>query len=407
MKKKYYVLIALLLTILFIKPLMEWDEYVYLLNAETFSGNQIYFEEQRPPLFPLILTLFNGFLWIAPIILFMINIIFFYKFSEKFRPSPEKSVLVLLCCPIYLMFSKKYMTSITGTTFILISLILLYSYHKKKKDLFLYTSFLSASFATLTRYPLGLIYPVLLVLFFIFCGKDYKKLFFSQIIFWTPIIVWIRIIGLQSIKNAIIWSVYESNPLTYIKYSPLIIGFNILLLPLIILNYEYKKKHLWFLIPLITILSFFQLLNNKWPRFLMPSLPFFSLLISYSLKKKDSVKILMIMFLITIFGVNTYISGFCRPDYKGVSEFFENKDAVILSNFWPICSYYSSNTCLTLSEDYSSLNNRITSLNSNYIMIMDFSSYPQYASNFTNFRHYDLEKIINNSCNEIRIYRVE
>jgi hypothetical protein len=84
--------------------------------------------------------------------------------------------------------------------------------------------------------------------------------------------------------------------------------------------------------------------------------------------------------------------------------FSDKQDTIILSNFWPICSYYTNNTCYALIEPSNILQERVDYLNASYIIVSDLYSYPSYALNDSVFANYSMDKLINGNCENILVY---
>ncbi|PIU61530.1 hypothetical protein COS83_04030 [archaeon CG07_land_8_20_14_0_80_38_8] len=418
---KQAIIVALLISaiILTLHPLMEWDEYVYLLNAKYFAGQNIYFENIRPPIIPVILSFFYKFnieqaIIAAPIILSIIYLITSYVLFSKFLKNRRISALLfILASPVFIFYFGKFMTSIPAGIFLNIAVIFMKNYTENQKNHELYLCFLSTSLAFLTRYPMGLTYPIILALYFIFAkNKNLKQLIISQLFFFAPMLVWINYAGLESFYYALLWANHEVNALYYLYNAPLIIGAGILLLPFL-LKYKFRKEDAWQIIPLITIILFFQLFPNKNARFLIPILPFLGIILMKNVKIPEKyLNILLTIFFITslICAVN-YCNSLCNNsgNLEELRQYFSNQTGVtILSNFWPICSYYTNNTCYALLEPLETLNDRINYTNASYIIISTNYDYPEYSSSPESFAEYSLSmnKLINNSCEEIIIYGV-
>lgn len=409
MKKEVILIIIFLISIFaFITPTKEWDEYVYLLNAKHFNGESIYFENIRPPILPLIISVFQTIKleFLTPYILFTLLIVILYLFSKD-----KNSVLIFLTFPIVLIYSQKFMTSLPATLLALVSILLLKQYVKNKENKYLYASFFLAGLTTLTRYPMGLTYLIILILYFFFAKKkEYKHLIIAQLFFIIPILLWVIFAGLESFYYAFHWANRDANPMHYLINAPIIIGPCLLLLPFLF-NYKYKKKHLWFLVPLIVYLTFFQIFSNKENRYFIPALPFFALLLSKTVKMKKELFTLVIVlfFLISLYTSYYYFSTFCdnTNSLNKLSDYFKNHSKVIiLSNFWPICSYYTNNTCYALIEPYHELTERINYVNASYIVVSDMYSYPSYSTNSSNFNNYTINKLINEGCETIYVYGI-
>ncbi|MBN1923232.1 MAG: glycosyltransferase family 39 protein [Nanoarchaeota archaeon] len=410
MKKEFLLLLSLtIISIIIITPNTEWDEYVYLLNAEHFAGNQLYFEDIRPPLFPLILAITPaGMQFVIPLIFFSAYLILSYFLAKEFEiKNPLTVVFILLSCPIVLMYAEKYMTSIPASCFLITSLLFMKKHIKSNNNFFLYFSFLSAALTTLTRYVLGLIYPLLIILYFLFAKKkNYKELIISQLFFIIPIIVWVNYIGIESFYYAYLWGGGASNPLTYLLNIPMILGLTFTLL--FFTRLSFSKKDSWFLFPLLALIFFFQIFSNKQPRFLIPALPFYSIILTkyVNISAKKLLILLTLFVLVSALSAQYYYSLFCKTDMTDLTTYFSNKHVNILSNFWPICSYYTRNTCYALIEDFEDVASRAEYTNSTYIVVSNI-----YGKTYNNesFTHsgFIMNKLINEDCEQLLIYGKE
>lgn len=412
MKKELILLIILVISsFIFINPNTEWDEYVYLLNAKYFAGEKIYFEDIRPPLLPLTLSVFNllnieSLNFLLPILLFTLLLLVFYKYAGDYKP-----LLLFMTFPIVLLYSQKFMTSIPSTLLVLTSVMLMKLHAEKKSNKFLYSSFLTASLAALTRYPLGLTYFIITILYLVFLKKkNIKSLIIAQLFFFLPIILWVYYIGVEPFYYAFLWASNSISFLHYFTNSPMIIGPSLLLL-FFLFKYKYKREDLWFLTPLIVLFLFFQLFSNKEDRYLIPILPFLSILLikCFKIKENNYIALIIIFFIISLSFSFAYFSSFC-DNSEGLNElreeFTDINNVNLLSNFWPICSYYTGNTCYALIEPLEELNERIDYTNASYIIISDAYSYPSYAVNESVFSNYSMNKLINDKCEKILVYKV-
>lgn len=407
MKKELVLLILIVFSsIIFIKPNIEWDEYVYLSNAKYFLGEDVYFESMRPPIMQSLISIFyilkldNLIFNILPLVILSFFLFSLYLFSKDY-----KVLILMFSFPIFLMYFEKIMTSILGASFVLMSLFLMKKYFLTKKDIFFYLSFLASSSAFLSRYPLGINLVAISLIYLIFeKKKNYLKLFIGLIIFCMPIIPWVNYMGINSMLSAFNYVSVDSGIFYYFMNFITIIGLSFIFL-FFIKNYRYEKKDLFFIIPAFLIFSVFQLIKHKEPRYLIPILPFFAVFFSKIMKNNKSFLILSAIFF--IFALNfsiVFYSLLCdnSDNFSEISEFFKDKDKeMTLSNFWPIFSYYSGNPVLAISEPCN-INQRVIDSSASYIVVSSFN--PCFNGDYSN---YELVKVINNnSCEIIKIYRI-
>jgi len=407
MKKEIILLILIVFSsLIFVKPNTEWDEHVYLMNAKYFSGEKIYFENIRPPILPLIVSIFYTFkidsLIFSTVPLFILS---FFLLSLYLLSKDFKVLIIMFCFPIFLMYSEKLMTEILSSSFVIFAIFFIKNYIYKKNDLFFYLSYLFSSLAFLTRYPLGISVLIVSLLYLFFSKKkDYAKMLIGLIVFFIPIFLWGNHIGFETFFLALSYVSNNSGFFYYFINIFTILGISILFL-FFLKNYKYNKKDLFFLVPLLVIFLTLQLMTHKEPRYLIPLLPFAAMFFS-KLMKFDLVFILLIL---VFFTFSLYYSMFfyeiicsVNDNLVELSRFFEEKsDVLILSNFWPTVSYYSNLSSIAISETCN-IGQRVADSNASYIVVSSFN--PCFNSDYSS---YELVKVINNdSCEIINIYRI-
>ncbi|MDD2678395.1 MAG: glycosyltransferase family 39 protein [Candidatus Nanoarchaeia archaeon] len=414
--KKEIIILALMIfsSIFFITPNIEWDEYVYLMNAKHFAGQSIYFENIRPPMLSLITSIFyslgiESIIFPAvPLIIFAFFLLSLYLFSKD-----SKALILMFSFPIFLMYIQKLMTSILGASFVLLSLFFLKEYFSKKKDLFFYSSFFFSGMAFLSRYPLGINLASISILYIVFSNKkDWSKLPKGFAAFMLPIIPWVMHIGAGSFITAFtLVSSFTHFPesLNFFHYFYGIIPiFGISIASLLFFkNYKYKKNDLFFIIPLALIFAAFQLISNKEDRYLIPLLPFCAIFFSGIMKKsRHFILMAIIFFSFSILYSRSFYGSLCstKNNLLEFNDFFKEKEnTAILSNFWPICSYYSNNPCFAVISNYD-FSQRIIETNASYIAVSSFC--PNFDLN--EYSNYEIIKTISaDSCETINIYAIE
>jgi len=418
--KESILLAAFLLSIFyFVKMPIMWDEIVYNLNAKYFLGLTDFYDNFRPPLYSAILMPFyalsaESLAKIIPNIFLILFALATYYLAKSFSKKPLIAALFLLSFPVVIYWSNSFMTCIPSSFFIVVSVIFLKKYENKPKFIYLALSFLFSAITFLTRYPLGLSYGILVLLYFIFVkNKNLNHFILSQFFFFIPVIYWIKALGFELFVS--IFQAAESDastPLFFMLNYFLILGLSGLLLPLIFRK-KFEKQDLWLIIPVITFLAFFQLFGHKETRFLMPLLPFIAIMLSRIRLKEAFIFLAIILSFVssiylTILPSRPYYNIF-NAAFSQVSEFFLDKpDEVVLSNMVAYCLYYTKNQCLIVSWEPEYFINRVDETNASYLLISDNSiAHPYYSSNQSYYEAYALEKKINIGLENIYIYKIE
>ena len=172
MNKKIFSKINILLIIVFILVVTYsmihympyWDEAVYTNNGKfLFSGGEIStYEYQRPPIMGLLI----GFFWFIGVneviftkillaLIFLIGLFYLYKISEDIKKgSGVVTTLLFASISSMIIFTNRLLTEIPGT-----SLAIVGYYFFTKRKYFLSGFILSLAF--LFRYPAGLVFGIL------------------------------------------------------------------------------------------------------------------------------------------------------------------------------------------------------------------------------------------------------
>jgi 4-amino-4-deoxy-L-arabinose transferase-like glycosyltransferase len=419
--KKEFMLLLIFFSLIFLfanMPIM-WDELVYNLNAKYFLGLNDFYDNFRPPIYSLILAPFYALnfeflLSIVPKIFLILLITVTYFLSKHFTKNPFFACLFLLSFPVIIYWSNSFMTSIPATFFILLSIIFLKKYEKMQKFIYLALSFTFCALTFLTRYPLGLIYGIIVLLYLIFIkDKKFNHFILSQLFFFIPILFWINKLGIDlfiSIFNAAASQI--ESPLFFLINYFLILGISGLLIPLVFKK-KFKKKDLWIIIPIFSFLSFFQIFKHKETRFLIPILPFIAIMLSRIKIKKLLIYLTIILsFTSALYFIvapsRSYYTVF-NSAFNQVSEFFIDKpEKVILSNMVAYCLYYTKNSCILVSWEPKDFMKTVNETNASYILISDNAiAHPYYSSNQSYYDDYILEKRISIGLENIYIYGVK
>ncbi len=286
-----------------------WDSHVYLsMGKYFFSGGEIGFWEQfRPPLYPLLLGLFwkIGFNFvlagkIIDIILSLIAIILVYKISERYFPAQAAGMAALLfgLTPFFIVFTGILLADPLALVLGLIGIWFL-MYNHKGLYLFLGGMFLGLSF--LTRFPQGIWFAAasFVLLFSLASWKEKGKQLLSLTGGFFIIIVPYLIINSIVYHNPFLpfasgtWIVTTA---TWLYGSGLFFYFiefsfkNPIYLFFFVYVYFFITRKLWkeqihqliFSIALVTFL-YFLTVPRKEVRYLATALPFLAMGVGYTL----------------------------------------------------------------------------------------------------------------------------
>jgi 4-amino-4-deoxy-L-arabinose transferase-like glycosyltransferase len=210
--KIFWILLIIFIFVIvysFINYIPYWDEAVYINNGKYLYslGEVSTYEYQRPPMMGII----TGFFWFVGLneilfskiilaIIFILGLFYLYKVAENLKKgSGIITTLLFTSLSSISFFTNRLLTEIPGAC---ISIIGYYFFMKKKYFL----SGFILSLAFLFRYPTGLVFGVLAIFLFL------------------------EFIKTKTLKNIF-------------KYS---LGFSILIIPFITLNYLFIKKSLPF-----------------------------------------------------------------------------------------------------------------------------------------------------------------
>ncbi len=413
MKKEAIIFFIMLASsIVLINPTIEWDEYVYLAHAKYFLGQSPYFESFRAPVMALIsmpLAYFfpSNLEKIAiPIMSTAILALFFismYLLAKDFKP-----MIILLCFPIFVQYTQKLMAETLLASLAILSVYFMKNYLEKHKLLSFILSFLMASLAFLTKYPLGIMLPIIGLIYLALEKKDSllkkaRNLFLGAITFILPILVWVKYITLNEIIRGLNFVSVESGFFFYLQNILIIIGATLVLL-LFIKNYKFEKKDLLFIIPALLIFLVFQAIKHKEARYLIPALPFISIFLAkISEKSKYFMPIIIVCFILSTIALMSLNALTCDDSkgYEKIRDFVKEEGiGVTLSNFWPIHAYYSNGPVWHICEPCE-FEQDIIDQNAEYIAIFSYSPCAK-----TNYSKYELVKTINEGCGTIDIYKI-
>lgn len=358
-----------------------WDSSVYVLNAKFFAGNEIYFEDLRPPLLPFMLTPFSEsreMMLFFNMVLSVASILAAYLLIKEI--SSERTALLtsalLAANALFLQWTARIGIE-SGS--ILFSCLVLYFFIKAKKDpRYFYGVGTASALAFLFRYNLGLAGALGGIWFLasLESKEEFKKLV-TQKHLWGGVLLMIALTSIwfafnQQMFGNPLWSVQEgfrvfSNDFALFQPGDYYIkNFFLLIDPLTAVfffvgllslkNLQGKKRLL--LIWLMVIVIFFQFQGVKEMRYLIPVLPvmlFFSVegiervLERVKLKKHDFIVVLVLMIIQLSFIVYFYQFAidppYCEKSYGVKEAGLYMKDlpegTMIYTNSWPMIAFYS------------------------------------------------------------------
>ena len=330
------VIIYLLIIIFTFNTGYGWDESIYLLHTDIFSGRQSDFNEFnfRPILFSIVLMPFYNlssnliFLRIIMILFSIFILILLFFLLKKLFGSKIAILLVSFFClsPIFVGTSQYILTDIIVLLFVVPGVYFAYKYFCESKRTDLLFSSIFFGFAFLTRFFYGS-FLLLLLLFMLFKYRSIKQFIIDLFFAFVPFLVIIfpyllfskYLFGgfLTTLKVGQILVSFYDNP-WYVYFSYFFEYWQLLFLAAIIgIYFLYKRKEdhktrffFAFLILFIIQLVYFCLTPHKEPMYAIP-LAFDILFLagfgitnwvnSYSAKtKKIIIKLCLIIILIII-----------------------------------------------------------------------------------------------------------
>lgn len=343
--------------------LTGWDFKVYLLNAKYFFGQGSFFEWTRPPVPPLLLSIFSLFGLIGwktgeYIYIIFISALFSYssiKFSEKLKINKIIFYTISLC-PLLLMHGL-----LEGTELLSISLLLLYiaTIGQRKAPLYL-------ALSVLTRYQ-NLVFGIFLLI---------KKDFIKNI---KETVIDLFILGFSLLTWLFYNYIKTGNPLTSIMDSyALVIKFRnyihipvsftefliffCYLLPIaliglyLVIKKDWKNKKLSYGLAVMAIISFFTIQSytgtplrvTRYLFLLIIPISYFSTITISKIKKSRLKAIILIMLLILSFSASILVSF---PSWNSYSK---NYDKALLTDYNSL--QQGMGNCSIASNNYIHLN---------------------------------------------------
>lgn len=302
------ILISLILRLFFLKlyKTILWDGQVYVSISQAMIGNGGFIEPVRPIILPTILAIFSKlylnkiiFGRITILIATIISTIIVYKLTEKLmdKKTADYATIIFSFNAIIFFWSFRLYTGILATTFILGAY---YLTHKNKY----FVAGILGTIGILTRYPAVFIFlPLELYLISKKKVEYFVKFNIGSLIIGTIFLIYNKIMHNNPFKPIALilesshWSI--GNPVLlsagndiYVKTLLLFFNF-ILIFSVINIKENYKNKDIRYLIliPLMFGLTLFQITYMKEERYLIPIIPFLSILCANGLTKIKNIKL--------------------------------------------------------------------------------------------------------------------
>jgi hypothetical protein len=349
MKKRFSAILILFVSLFMVYQHttgLSWDFTVYLSGAEWFAGQGIYLEIGRPPLSSLIMASLIPFGSLASEYLYILTCSIISAGSalllcRKYDISPIFAVFLVLN-PFFLNMGTSVGTEALAMSTLLLAI---YFFPGPLGGVFFGLSFLS-------RYPMSIfviIFPLI---------ADFRKpkrwlkqmlLFaFGAFVIISPWLAWNYITTGDPLFSIMDSYTQNVTARAYFDIQPSLQHYffvSNLLTPLFIfgLIFSFKKLNkttaIFLLIFLANTISYVNT-PHKEPRylfFILPSVAYFSALISDRLGKRFTTVLALLCVLSSLI--------FFRPltpygTMGGIVGFLQTKDCALYSNFWPFFNYF-------------------------------------------------------------------
>ena len=429
--KKYANLIILLLAallsrIIFIDKykVIIWDAAVYLMNAKWFAGEQVFWEVLRAPLFPFMLSFFvrigiESFLFfkIVSILISVVSIMVAYFVAREFfgEKAGLLSGFILICVPLHLLWSVAIYTEILSSIFILAALF--FTWKGLKNEKMLYVAAFICGLATLTRYPVGVIFPAILLFLLLQKKLNVKKFAFMFLVFMLTVSPWLIYNQvnfadpLHSVKEGIRWQGPVPEPVYYyifelppaLSFSVLVIAFGFIVS---IKNYKQPKFQLLLLFLIVFFIAM-SALSHKEIRYFLPAIPVLVVFASYFAEKISWKKWFLPMAILLILTFITAIPNY--DDCDGLINASSGLDGVVASTYWPHAAYYSNVPVRAMPEVTDNFSLFLAEANISYVLTSSLGGWPPYAADFEFFDNHEsleLVKEVTDNCQTYKVYKV-
>lgn len=415
MKKQILAYVSLILLVLALLPRVTlllkeqsfwWDEAVYLAMADTFLGNNYFFEYFRAPLFPLMLSGF-GFLFglnvftgkILSLIISSLTAVIIYQMLKKIfdERTAVFSSLAYIVNFESIRYAVRGLTESAVVLFLMISLFSFIAYflYKKSKNYF-YLCALSTSLAVMTRHTAWYVLPVYFLFLLMRRGliKDIKikDAFVAALIFVLPLLPWL-IFNYVKFGNPF-WpqlvNAEMATPAPFYFYIPGLFGFMGIFSIFVIIRLlkfdEISKLNLMLISFFVIFASF---IPHKEVRFLIAVLPSVVLLsgsgIALVFNRKNDKKIKTVFFIFILGFTLTFLTLSVSKEtvmYKCADYIKTMPDEKMITTMTPYFSFFLRRPFEQLSWDIHENCTELQNSQYNYIIYYSMGWYKPLAQEF-------------------------
>ncbi|MBL7051799.1 MAG: hypothetical protein ISS01_01790 [Nanoarchaeota archaeon] len=321
---------------------MGWDFSVYVLNAQYWFGNGMYFEIERAPLMSLMIGFFSIFTWKFAEYLYIILVssLFFFssvKLAEVFKV--DKLVFYLFSLNAFVLVYGL----IEGTDLLALSLLGLFLAYLLKND---WKAGLFLGLACLTRYTFVIFLPLLLfhkkIRSFILSCLSYCLVFVPWFIYNKIVYDNIFYSIASSVALNVVYRDYIQSSIDYMNF---VYAWNILI-PLIVIGLVYfvwkeridRKYLLIFGFIALSFYSVYNLKSNIVRYFMIFTIPG-ALFASYAMKKIKWKTFIVVAFIILTLVSTAFVFSserFVNEDYEDLGI---DDECALKTNLWVTFNY--------------------------------------------------------------------
>ncbi|MCD6575924.1 MAG: glycosyltransferase family 39 protein [Nanoarchaeota archaeon] len=405
---------------------LMWDAAVYLMNAKWFAGQKIFWESLRAPFLPFLLSFLfkiginnETAFRIVSITFAIASIMLTYLLAKELfgKKTAFLSATILSVIPIHVFWSPMIYTEIPSSVFLLASLYFLWKGLKNEK--MIYISIFTSGLAFLTRYPLGILFPAIMLFLLLNKKLNLKKIFLYATIFLLTISPWLiynySTFGdpMHSFKEGIRWQGPTHQPIYfYLTTLPNYASFvSIIIIAggVYSLQFFKKQKFQLLLIFLIMFIGFLTVSGHKEERYILPAIPLIVIFSSYFIEKIDIKKWIPIIGAIIVLTAAASLQ-LQFPSCDGIINASKDLDGVVASTYWPLTAYYGNVKVRAMPADLNEFDSFLREGNITYVITSSKGEWPPYAQNFSFFDNnpnLEVVKGITDKCQIYKVYKVK